>query len=955
MRNNILHPLGVLFSTTIPLLLLASLFYGNYQIIKSELGENELLFWNDLWGFLGFLSIGSLLYGSICWWQKKQSHLLYGLLAIVLGIAYLAWFCFYFEEGMPASIPTWMVDPSELFFYSFSLVMPMICYGAFISVVHFTPNEEERSVVINFLGSLSMPAFAYLLVSTGILWKIGEVEDTIPIVLTIIGVVLFVFFLLRTLYILMSKKGGAWEQWRLVGLVFIGIIMPILGLALNGGLLLDEAPFYCLFGDFTQSYFYILAIINGILVCIPAFKHPAGRLCLFLARSITFSFIFYFFLLFLPFLPLSIVAIMAVGVGFLMLAPLVLFFVQIIQLADDYQYLKKHFRKPLLFLGMIAGMLILPMILVASFSWERKNLLQAMDYLYYPTYGTAAPNINLPMLQNTLQKVQSEKERDDILFRDNKEHYQPYITPLFRYIVLDNGTLSNQRMKDIQQVFTGTVSSYANRPWMIQPTTGDVHIDSVYVDSEYDAQQQVWRSEVYLELQNTATRNREYQTHFTLPDGAWISDYYLWIENRKEYGLLTDKRAAQWVYKQITSQRRDPGLLFYEKDGSISFQVFPCPANAPRRTGIEIIHKEPFTFQIDHKKLLLGDTLQTPINQVVEIADRGAYIPTAVKEQLPQTTRRPFYYVLVDMTTQQTKSMDAFIASIEQWMKQYNIRYGIDMQLVAVDHQYNLIGAKAIWQQVLRKHKNKTQNRGGFFPERAMRELFYKEIKQPRDGVFPVMLLVTENLSKAAFPNNGMADLQQAFPECPYYYHLSDSNQLDAYSLLIEPKYELKDVAFPPIPQPVHKYQQGGHTQYLPADNAPSIVVTIPQEINKEIGEQAEKSWQAALEMDLYHQQLQLNGQNYDQRWLHLLQNSFKYHLMTPITSFMVVETEAQKQKLLQVQHKILSAGNTKFNVGNEEDDWDNMSEPVWWLVGLLFFIIVIGKKWQGNKRDFSM
>ncbi len=944
MKRTILHPIWVLMSTTLPLLIFSFLLYGNYQIIKSEFGESEIELWNQLWMALGALIIPATLYSLLCWFWQKNTQLLYSIISLVAACLFLYGFTMNFEDAIPSGVPPWMLEEQDLLIYAFTFLMPTILYGAFSIVMHLTPNEQDRSALLNFGIALCFPAFAYFMITTGAELFRGIESFHFFLVLNIVGVTLFMFFLLRTFYILLSRQSTWWKRMRFLWLMPVALIMPLLGLSLNGGELVAERTFFCLFGDFRHALFYVFTIINAILYCIPQINHPTSRILLFIGRSITFTFIFYFFLVFLPFLPLSIIAIIAFGAGFLMLSPVLLFFIQGNILSEDYAYLRTHYKKGLLIPLMIGGMLVIPTFLVGWYKMEQRNLLKAIDYIYHPTYGEEIPHVNTTRLKNTIEKIKHLKNTDDRDRLDRgQEGYLPYLSHLFRYMVLDNGTLSNQRLHDIEQVFIGDVFDFPDIPWDRGPRSGDVFIDSIGVTSRYDYRHEAWISEVYLELQNYGLGNQEYETHFYLPDGALISDYYLWIENRKEYGLLTEKRAAQWVYRQITNLRRDPGLLFYEKDGSISFQVFPCPSNGPRRTGIEIIHKDPFLFQIDNKKVLLGDTLETASTAIIQIADMGTYIPAAAKETLPQVSRKPYYYVLVDASS---GSISNYVERISTWIKEHNIQYGINMKLVVVNQGHRTIGAKVVWQQQLEKMISKSLQEGGFFLERAMREIYFQQLQQEKN-TYPVMIVVTDELTKAAFPNDGLPDLAQAYPECPYFYTLDDSAKVRGHSLISGVRFQLSNIPFPPETRPVYQYKEGAITHYLPMDKKPSLVVNIPTDIEKEIWMAGEKNWERGLQLQAYYQQLQWNPKHYDQRWLHLLQSSFKQHFMTPINSFIVVETEAQKQALLAAQQKILNAGNTKFDFGEEQADWNRMSEPAWYVVLGLFLLVLLGRRWR--------
>jgi hypothetical protein len=254
----------------------------------------------------------------------------------------------------------------DLLIYVGTFLMPTLIHALFIIVIKLTSVKKEHKAWKNFLISISVPIICYILFQVVFpLWQMVDYGFTqhVLTISMVIGVLLFLFFLIRGIYILSIKKGAKWKKYQLFWKIPISIIFPLLGLLVNRGFLIGgfTGNDSGIFGDFNSIWFFIIAIINGILICLPNTKNKTLRLLLYTGRSITLAYTFYFFIVFLPFLPLSVIAIIAIGVGFLMLAPLVLFVIHIQELASDYVFLKQYFSKQLLITIALIGFLIIPL------------------------------------------------------------------------------------------------------------------------------------------------------------------------------------------------------------------------------------------------------------------------------------------------------------------------------------------------------------------------------------------------------------------------------------------------------------------------------------------------------------------------------------------------------------------------------------------------------------------
>ncbi|NJM24733.1 MAG: MSEP-CTERM sorting domain-containing protein [Bacteroidia bacterium] len=168
------------------------------------------------------------------------------------------------------------------------------------------------------------------------------------------------------------------------------------------------------------------------------------------------------------------------------------------------------------------------------------------------------------------------------------------------------------------------------------------------VESAYNTDKQCWISQVHLTIANESQYDaQEYVTEFHLPAGAWIDDYYLWIGEEKVSGLLAERRAATWVYQNITSYRQDPGIMYYLDPETVALRVFPFGSLEKRKTGFQVMHKEPFALALGDQILQLGtaaDVIQRPL---LSYDSNAVYLSAIAKRRLPKVQREPVYHLLL--------------------------------------------------------------------------------------------------------------------------------------------------------------------------------------------------------------------------------------------------------------------------------------------------------------------
>lgn len=929
--RNLLNPKWLFVINTLPLVVLFIIFIGQFNIIKTLLEESSIQLWKffGIWlGVLGLLNLAYAVYLSI---KKKNVSLWFGLVALLCYIPFIYLYSYHSYKLIPFSIPQWMVS-GNIFLYVGTFLMPTLAYSLFVLVSHFTAENKEYKAWINFLIAISIPIAGYLFIQIILpLWQPFDHEFSVHtmVILVITGTLVFLFFLVRGVFILATKKTEAWQKYQLVWKIPIAIILPLVGLAANNGHLFtdlgsDESG---IFGDFDNTWFYILAIVNGMMVCLPNFKNKSYRLIVFIGRSITFAYTFYFFLVFLPFLPLSVVAIIAIGTGFLMLTPLVLFVIHINELSKDFDHLKELFSKKLIIGISIMGFLVIPSFITATYLKDKSVLNETLSYLYSADYSKQY-DIDKVSLQKTLNVIKGHKDSRGGMFGNGS----PYLSSYFNWLVMDNLTLSDSKINTIEKIFFDK-TSFELRPENFR--NDNVQISNISTNSSYDTTQNAWKSWVDLEIINKSENAwlSEYSTTIDLPEGCWISDYYLYVGDVKEPGILAEKKSAMWIFSQIRNRNRDPGILYYLTGNKVAFRVFPFAKNEVRTTGIEFLHKEPLRLNIDDNIVDLGNKEET-IYENIE-TENVVYVSSQNKQKLSTVKRKPYFHFLVD-ASKKSNSAD-FTQRIERAIEA-NQTLSENAKISFVNSYVTSSTIDNDWKG---NYKNQTFE-GGFYLDRAIRKTLFNAY-QDKSKTYPVIVVVTDSIQNAVLDKD-FADLKFTFPENNLFYNLDQKGNLREHSLVRNPAMELPEITRECMfCEAVLEYKTSDNTvAYLPNNKEPSVILMRDEfEVNEK--EIKEKEWESALIMKAQWNSQILHPENSDREWLNLVKHSFISKVMTPVTSYLVVENEAQKAMLKKKQEQVLS-GNNSLDLG---EDTQRMSEPSMILLVILLGLIL----WFREKR----
>lgn len=912
--KSLLKPFWIILSNTLPFSVLLFLLFIEWQTIHTLLREGTQNYWFIVAGIvLGLLIIQSI-YAIRLIILRKTIPLVYGVITLIVHLLCLIFYVTYSDEIVPREVPAWMIDGNK-YVYVFTFMMPSLLYAMIVLILETTPDVTKVSFAKNLALSLAIPfGFYFFFFMIGSVYHPSHITDYVEVFIwiLIVGVMVsFFYFATRALYILIFDKNlfkkipAIW--WKII----IALIFPVLGLSLYATLM----PLGGFFGDFSNKWFFILAISNGIIVCVPRSLNPKINLLLWILRAITFSFTCYFFLVFLPYTPLSFILLFTVVFGLLMLTPSALFIIHSAELYQDFQGLKQSFNAYYLIISGLLSFMLIPTVIIIDFWNARNDLHITLEYVYSPNYEKE-PQTTSVNLKKLLKYVKATKQSRPATFS-----WTPYIDTFYSWMVLDNLSLSNRKISDLEQIYLGKASQI-----LVETTPNQIaSLQDIRTESVYDSTTQTWKSWVHLAIRNGKNQNAEYHGKFNLPVGTFVTHYYLDIAGKREMGILAEKKTVKWVYRNIVNESivKDPGLLYFSDENKVELNVYPFAPNELRTTGFQLIHREPIELSIGNKIAKLGADKHP--NVILE-TPHFIFIPNKEKAKLSESYRKPYFHFILDVA--HGNSFQRYTYQLQKLKKEYPA-YFSKAKISLVNSYVKTVDYTNNWMDEL----SEDGIEGGFFLERGIQQIAYQETKN-QSSFYPIIVVLSDSIANGVFPENKLSHWCFAFPEGANFLLLDKQNILTNHTLgnpIIGELAKLDSILYP---KKVRLFVSEGRKYFLADDDKTTVIfksnaLEEPLTFSKE-------SWQSGMLLESQRRQLLLHPEQQEKYWRTLVKNSFESNILSEYTSYIALENEAQKAVLKRKQHEVLNANSNLDLV----QDLERMGEPELWLmiaiVGLL-------------------
>lgn len=929
-----LDPRGILVAHTLPALLLFYLLGQLFHYIRPALDPEALQLWKTYAWWLGAGTFAATGYAVWCMVQRRALYLVYGLLVFALYVPLLWWSMDRVNVLFPRSVPFWMV-PEEARLYGIRILSVSLLHGLLVMVGATLPSGDRGKPMRDLLIGAAIPLVCYLFVQVVEPFRLGtDFEEHTWVVLMVVLVVAFLFFMFRGLFALVRRRSGS-SGWALAVRIITGLILPLLGLGVQNGVFGRESM--GMFGDLSHWAFYLIALLNGLVVVWEPSNDPRTRLLQFVLRGIGFSYVLYFFVLFLPFLPLSIVAIVAMGIGFLLLAPVLLFLMQGMQLWNDIRFLREHHGTPGVVGGLLVALCALPAIVTGYYLYQRSTLHRALELVYHPSPDDDLTDIDMGTIGRVLEHVAANKER-----RGWARDHTPFLTPWYNRVVLDNLTLSDTKLDHLERIFIGGRGDVAaNVRTFRESGSSSVVLDSVSTRTAFDAAQQVWRTWVDLRMTNHGDWQAEYSTVFKLPPGAYISDEYLIIAGEEVRGILAERKAATWIYQQIRDFRRDPSLTTYAAPDAISLKVFPLERGETRYAGFEVLHKEPLPLQVDKFLVTLGEAGASIPSEVVATADGSmVYVPIEMKARLPRVERPPHVHVIVDGSVASAAERSLVTQRIERVLAAQQVP-----STATTMHITDVRVRSMPWSEEAVVAYEQHGPKGGFFSDRPIRTVLTEACLKPTHER-PVILIAPGNGDSIADPGvllDGLLELAACQPDARTFLVLDPDGTLSERSYH-EPYTALRSGVSINRPDPVHAWPDAlAPRAWFATDSLPGTAL-LQGDGEVRHAPLHLRDWSDALALEGRWRAHELFPGQGTAGWLAVVRGSFQAQVLTPQTAWICLESDLQRNALMKKQEETLNA-NAALDAGEEE--LVRMSEPgmVWLLLAAILLLALRGSR----------
>jgi hypothetical protein len=835
---------------------------------------------------------------------------------------------------VPESVANWMLSPAHLSFAFFCFAAPVLFYCSLCIAGISVPLSKRADIGGSLVALCLVPAAWYIVLVVGFRFlSLVDLPFQLGLAFFIASTAVVIFAFLRLLLWLYRLADGVFLPSLLAGLV-----LPLGGLALN-----SVIPFPA---DLQYPSVYVLTALNGLILLIPFGTSRGAQTAAWFLRCAFYPFSLYFFLLFLPFLPFSILAMIAAGAGFLILAPTFLFVIHTRRLFDEARQLKASHSTLLLTVIFLAALSLMPAGYTARALWHRSQLMQAVDATYSPDYSVSEPGVKPGAVRAALVRLQNMKQG----------LYLPFLSEYYNQLVFDGMVLPDHKIAEISRLICGEDvtepdnsrlgrganpfmfllgSNVRSQSWRGARRVPDtVSLEAASVTS-IETNGALVEARVELAMQNDGTGQAEFRTSLEVSPGMALSGYELKIEGEWADGRIFDRKSAMWIYHMIRDVvRRDPGLLTYTGPDSLKLSVFPFASGQKRYCALDVIYPKNVqaSITIGQKEIVLTDSDETAPVVMAPFDDHvGVFIPSQRAGEWPSRRRPRLVHFLLDASASSVDAIPAYPERIEKWLAAHPSV--TNTAATAVNYASHTLAPPetppASLPDLIQEELKKVKPAGGYSPDLAAARNIHA-LLHAETPVEHATTYVKIGKSKPV-ANENAASLRALVPD---YRIIAENDPL-------------------PDIKPVRQFVLNGHRFVLPADKggwgfAPARPGTQMLEavngtetgnnmrLSADYTMRPESRYSSVAKLCYLHRKSLLKPSRINDLKPAILACSRDSGILAHHTAYIVVENSAQWKALERAEKKSLSADQAM-----EFDEFVTPEPPVWAL-GAIFFAYLL-------------
>jgi len=314
----------------------------------------------------------------------------------------------------------------------------------------------------------------------------------------------------------------------------------------------------------------------------------------YFTNGFSFLLIIYYAIYLIPIAPISLLGILALGLGFYGLVPMI---VLLCHAAKLVKVLPADKKNSVLFATGMLSVFIGMVFFITMLTTESKRIgVNSVTKSFVsnedlPTYITIAQNLkpnffNEILLKKDIVYISTEnffEFRSLNTFGNKQYNERKTHNPLVNiaYLFADDLNLSaddrinilksnfDKRLETEEQLWSGT----------------DLVTKNIKEDIKIYTKERLAYTEITIDVasEKQTWAQKEAIYSFQLPEGSVATSLSLWVNGIEQKGVLTTKEKAEKAYRQIVGvEARDPSLMQWKEGNKVVVRIFPIAYDLPR-------------------------------------------------------------------------------------------------------------------------------------------------------------------------------------------------------------------------------------------------------------------------------------------------------------------------------------------------------------------------------------
>ncbi len=556
--------------------------------------------------------------------------------------AFIIYFFAYVTNAQFFDTPRFGITFTDLHFAFTAIIFTGVYCGFRICGEELSTLKKEMKNIFIVLG-------VAVLLALGIAFCL-DIAEFVGMFFFYIAVIIFFDFVLgRTFLVLIRAFSRGSPVMNITIYAIICVILPMICFFVlmykNTGEILK------LFEDL--GFFIFAALLNVlVLLFYKKFNDDKIRALFLFLNAMSFSVIAFVAYLFLPTFPFISGMVFAIA-GFWVLGLLYSFVYCLFGFVDVYKSVRS---KSLRNIAVILGFFALPAYICIEPYCLRIAISEALNYVECPDTSKERYFSGSQWgVLRTCKLVES--------FKKNSLNL-PYIGELRSYIFSNGMVLRARTLNKIESLFAENAGeSLADETSRFKDDAPIIPSSGVVQSCKFSPQEGASLDVCKIELEKKfkgESRRNEASCKVKLSDGVFVAGMSMSVNGEEKSATFAERKAAYWVYENVTRQNIDPSIIYYENLSDMRLRVAPLRNGEKKCITLNFLYPPEFSTY----KILLEDSVKnqetTSLGKpadadcLIACGEEASYLLIKNTGKFYSYERRPYWSIILDLSKRST-------------------------------------------------------------------------------------------------------------------------------------------------------------------------------------------------------------------------------------------------------------------------------------------------------------